>query len=407
MTQTEQITTSESDTPLTVDELTVGWLNQALMPYFSEKYRAEDSIKVTPVTAFSSEIIGVGEGFMGQLARLTLDYAGSTETDGAEGVGHHLPESIIAKFAATNSATRDMAKDQGLYQREIGFYRDIGNDVGVPVAECYFLKYLEDSNHFVLLLEDMAPAIASDQVKGTSKQDSTWVIETIAKLHAKWWNSELLASYDWAQPIFNSMPMEQGLAMINEAIERAETTDAFDAYPEIKRLMKLLPPLFAMDPPPPFPNTLCHGDLRSDNVFCPTDAGGKYSLIDWQLSGVNQPANDLARWFTQSITVEQRRETEMDLLKLYHQRIVEYGVTGYSFKQLKQDYQLNLVVLLLMFSNTMDDLDKSDERSRAVLHVMYARLDVALLDWKITNLLRALPYLIPFMKLAAWFRSKF
>jgi thiamine kinase-like enzyme len=252
----------------------------------------------------------------------------------------------------------------------------------------------------------MAPALASDQVKGTNRADSEWVIEAIAKLHAKWWNSERLASFEWAQPIMNAVPMDQGLLMIKDAIEKSETTGAFDAYPEIKRLMKLLPPLFAMDPPPPFPYTLCHGDLRSDNVFCPTSNGGDYSLIDWQLSGISQPANDLARWFTQSITVEQRRETEIDLLKLYHQRLVEYGVTGYSFKRLKQDYQLNLVVLLIIFSNTMEDLDKSDERSKAVLHVMYARLDEALTDWKVINLLRVLPYMIPFLKLSVLIRSK-
>jgi aminoglycoside phosphotransferase (APT) family kinase protein len=160
-----------------------------------------------------------------------------------------------------------------------------------------------------------------------------------------------------------------------------------------------------MKPPAPYPYTLIHGDLRSDNVFCPSGEGGRYALIDWQLSGVGQPATDLVRWFAQSITIEQRRKTERALLERYHQRLLEYGVTGYSFKQLLQDYQLNLVVILLMFSNSMDELDKGEERSKAVLDVMYTRLDAALVDWKTVNLLRVLPYMIPFLKLSAWFRS--
>ncbi len=94
-------------------------------------------------------------------------------------------------------------------------------------------------------------------------------------------------------------------------------------------------------------------------------------------------------------------------MKLYHQRLVKYGVSDYSFKQLIKDYQLNLVVILLMFSNSMDELDKSEERSKAVLDVMYKRLDAALIDWKTVNLLRLLPYMIPFLKLSAWFRSTF
>ena len=38
---------------------------------------------------------------------------------------------------------------------------------------------------------------------------------------------------------------------------------------------------------------------------------------------------------------------------------------------------------------------------------MYSRLDAALIDWKTVKLLRILPYMIPFLKLSVWFRSKF
>ncbi len=377
---------AESKLPLAPDELSVDWLNWALGEFTANN----------PIVGFEKETIGVGAGFMGQLARLTIEYARHHES---------APRHIVAKFASASSQTREMARNQSYYQREISFYEDIGSEVGIPVAACYFSAHVEETNHFVLLLEDMSPAVASDQVSGTSETDSEWVIETIAKLHAKWWNSERLANYSWAQPIFNEIPMELGLEMIHKAIEDAETKGTFDTYPEIKRLMKMLPPLFSMKPPAPFPFTLIHGDLRSDNVFCPTSDGGRYGLIDWQLSGMGQPATDLVRWLTQSITVAQRQKTEQDLLKLYHRRLLEYGVTGYTFKQLMKDYQLNLVVILLMFSNSMDDIDKSEERSKAVLDVMYKRLDAALLDWKTVNLLRVLPYMIPFLKLSAYFRS--
>jgi thiamine kinase-like enzyme len=377
---------AENELPLTPDDLTPEWLSWALAEVTGR----------SRIVGFEKKPIGIGAGFMGQLARLTLEYAELNES---------APKNIIAKFASASSATRELARDQSYYQREISFYRDIGSEAGIPVAECFFSAYAEDTNHFVLLLEDLHPAIASDQVEGTNETDSEWVVETIAKLHARWWNSERLAGYAWAKPIFNEVPMEQGLEMIHKAIEDAETKGTFDAYPEIKRLMKMLPPLFSMKPPAPYPYTLIHGDLRSDNVFCPSGEGGRYALIDWQLSGVGQPATDLVRWFAQSITIEQRRKTERALLERYHQRLLEYGVTGYSFKQLLQDYQLNLVVILLMFSNSMDELDKGEERSKAVLDVMYTRLDAALVDWKTVNLLRVLPYMIPFLKLSAWFRS--
>ena len=59
------------------------------------------------------------------------------------------------------------------------------------------------------------------------------------------------------------------------------------------------------------------------------------------------------------------------------------------------------------FHLRMDDIDQSPERAEALFHAMYSRLDAALIDWKVVNLLKVLPYLIPFLKLGVWFRSTF
>jgi thiamine kinase-like enzyme len=335
---------------------------------------------------------------MGQLARVSLRYANGASD---------APRSVIAKFASTKPETREMARDQNAYKREIGFYRDIGDDVGVPVAACFYSDYLEPSNHFVMLLEDLAPGVSSDQVVGTSREISREVIEQFAKLHAKWWNSDLLADYDWAKWLVKEMPIEQALALFEESMTQAEATGRFDAYPEMKRLMPFLPPLFKLDPAPPFPFTLTHGDLRSDNIIQPSAAGGRFAIIDWQLSGIGDPVNDIARWLVQSISIEDRRDTEQDLLKLYHDRLIEYGVKGYSYKKFINDYKTNLIVVLLMFSMSMDAIDQSSDRAKALFHRFYSRLDAALVDWEIEKPLRALPYIYPFIKLTLLLKKAF
>ncbi len=365
--------------PLVADELTIDWLQTAL----------KEQLGDAKLSGFEPNIIGVGEGFMGQLARVSLKY---------EGNANGAPTSIIAKFAATRQETRDMAADQNLYQREIGFYRDIGNNVGVPIADCYYLEYQEDTNQFVLLLEDLAPGEPSDQVIGTDKETSREVIEQFAKLHARWWNSKELEQYDWAKWILKSMPMDQALEMLDRSIKEAEETGRFDDYPEMKRLMPHLRPLFKFDPEPPYPYTLTHGDLRSDNIIKPSDQGGRFAIIDWQLSGVGEPINDIARWMVQSISIEDRKETEQELLELYHDRLVQYGVKGYSYNKLLNDYKTNLVIILLMFCMPMDQVDASSERAQALFHQFYARLDSALVDWEVEKLLKALPYIYPFIK---------
>ena len=366
--------------PLTVNDLTLDWLQEAMV----------SNLDGAILSNFEATIIGVGAGFMGQLGRVQLSYDGSSK--GA-------PTSIIAKFAATSKETRDMAGKQKLYQREIGFYRDIGNNAGVPIAECYYLKYIEESNHFILLLEDLAPGEPSDQVVGADRETSREVIEQFARLHAKWWNSPKLEQYEWAKWLLTAMPMEQGREMLKKSMTEVEETGKFDAYPELKRLMPMLDPLFKFEPAPPFPFTLTHGDLRSDNIIKPSEKGGRFAILDWQLSGVGDPVNDIVRWMVQSISIEDRRETEQELLKLYHDRLVEYGIKGYSYKKFINAYRTNLVVVQLMFSMSMDSVDQSSERAQALFHQFYARLDAALVDWEIEKTLKVLPIIAPFIKI--------
>ena len=101
----------------------------------------------------------------------------------------------------------------------------------------------------------------------------------------------------------------------------------------------------------------------------------------------------------QSISIEDRRETEQELLTLYHERLVEYGVKGYSYKKFINAYRTNLVVVQLMFSMSMDSVDQSSERAKDLFHQFYARLDAALVDWEIEKTLKALPIIYPFIKI--------
>ena len=374
--------------PRTVDDLTNEWLQEIMSPYIAE----------ATITGFTPQVIGVGEGFMGQLARVALTYAEDINT---------APQSLIAKFAATRPDTREMARDQNLYRREIGFYRDIGQEVGIRVPVCYYSDFDEETQYFVMLLEDMAPGEPSDQVVGTSKETSRQVIEQFAKLHAKWWNSDKLDSYDWAKWIINEMSMDEALVRLRKSIKQVEETGKFDAYPEMKRLMYLLPPLFRMEPAPPYPFSLTHGDLRSDNIIQPSAEGGEFCVLDWQLAGKGDPINDIARWMAQSISVEDRKATERELLRLYHDKLLEHGVTGYSYKKFVNAYKMNLVVILVMFSMDMDSVDQSSDRAKALFHQFYSRLDSALVDWQLEKLLKVLPLLMPFIKFSTWLKMLF
>ena len=129
-------------------------------------------------------------------------------------------------------------------------------------------------------------------------------------------------------------------------------------------------------------------------------------IIDGDVANL-EPHQRVRNGVVESISVEQRRETEQDLLKLYHRKLVENGVTDYSYKAMMQEYKLNLVVILFMFSMGLEDIDQTPERAQALFHQMYSRLDAALVDWEVVKILKVLPYLVPFLKMSVWFKRKF
>ena len=376
--------------PHTLDALDTRWLNEAL------RLQTTD----LNITDFEAEVIGVGQGFMADLARLRLKHSNPD-----------LPDQIIIKFASHFEATRLLAARMNYYGRELGFYEDCAADAGVRVPKIFYQAFEPETQHFVVLMEDLHPAEPTDQVVGNSFEESKAVMLAFADLHATWWNHPRLEALSWTAPITHVQPIGDSLALLKESIAEAEVSGRFDRYPCIKKLQPLLPPLFAMEPPPPSPFTLVHGDLRSDNIFFPQPLQEGPSpnpvIIDWQTTGIGQPMTDITRWLTQSITIETRQAHEQTLLKIYHERLVERGVSNYSFKQMCQEYRLNLIVTLLMFSMSMDEIDQSSERADALFHAMYSRLDSALADWQAENTLKILPFMIPFMKIGVWFKSRF
>lgn len=378
---------SKPNFPLALDDVSADWLSSQLARDFEG----------AKVNDFSVTQIGQGEGFMATLGRVHLE---------GQSVSGSLPESVIVKLSSPMQATRELATRMNYYGREIGFYQDCAADCGVRVPRCYSWQAETIDNRFSMLLEDLAPTLPVDQVKGCSFDESAKVMRAFADLHAHWWNSPKLKSLSWPSPITHVQPVSESLALLEASIQDAEVTGRFDAYPNMKRLLPRLPALCKIEPPPPFPYTLVHGDLRSDNIFFP-EGEPEPIIIDWQTCGMGQPMTDIARWLTQSIDIETRRGGEEALLSIYHERLLERGVKGYTHKAMMSEYQLNLVVTLLMFSMSMDEIDQSSERAAPLFHAMYSRLEAALEDWDVEKILKILPLLIPIFKITTWFKLKF
>ena len=99
MTEAAATQTDRLSFPISAAEIQVLGLREKLARVGFEKVGFEAAASIAEIDV---EIIGVGEGFLGQLARVTLR---------AEGETGDLPCSVVAKFASPDESTRAATPD--------------------------------------------------------------------------------------------------------------------------------------------------------------------------------------------------------------------------------------------------------------------------------------------------------
>jgi aminoglycoside phosphotransferase (APT) family kinase protein len=111
------------------------------------------------------------------------------------------------------------------------------------------------------------------------------------------------------------------------------------------------------------PRTLAHGDYRLDNMLFP-EGSTTPMIVDWQTAAWGPPAADVALFLGGSLTTEARREHWGELLDVYHQALVEDGITSYSREQLEHDVRLSAfggAVMAVMSAILVVQTERGDE----------------------------------------------
>lgn len=360
--------------PSSPGELSQEWLTQAL--------RESGAIDGARVTSFDTKIIGEGKGFMGQLAQLSLGYD-RPEPD--------APRSVIAKFPAAAQENRDVAMYFHFYEREVGFYQHIGGKMELRTPRCYFNAFDPSNGDFVLLLEDLAPAVVGDQVAGCTIEHMNLAIRELAKFQAKWWCSPELEKLEFMPGIhaeWNVAALEENYPPCWEPFleftKEYLTPAVRDAGERFGHQLRTLMNRFGDD----LPTTIVHGDYRLDNMFFGAPgSGSEFAVIDWQISSRAGGVFDVAYCVAGSLTPEDRRARERDIVKLYHDTLVEHGVKDYDFAQCWEDYRLSTLFLLAYSVIGAGGLDLANERGFDLFTKIASRTIAAIDDLKAYELL--------------------
>jgi hypothetical protein len=335
------------------DGFTPDWMTQA--------FRSAGVLQGAAVTAVDSSLLHTSGGIMGSLYRLQLAYD-------ARDAG---PCTAIAKLPRPRT-------DFSNPKREVWFYRELADHVGLPVPCCYYGDF-DEQGAAVMLLEDLAPACCGKANALGDDAQTELAVEHLARFHATWWGDQVLGSAflfqvdDRVMQQFQERYMPRFLAHAGHMLPDCTWGEHIAAHTgAIVRALYHSQPL-----------TLIHGDYQTDNLFYATDEGGApFTVADWQNVGAARGTVDLAYYLCRGASLEERRAIEQDLLALYHGTLVARGVEGYTHADCERDYRmamlLNLARTALVIGGMGDSIP--DEHTQRYLDVCLPRSIAAVAD---------------------------
>lgn len=272
----------------------------------------------------------VGTGQMGQSWRLTIDWA----TPNA-----NTPRTLVAKMAGGDPATRTLIADG--YRNEFLFYTAVQDSVAVRSPTCWYATITDDNTSFVLLLDDLAPAIPGVQANGVTVDEAHLCVRNLAGLHGPRWADATLLELNGL-----GLPSREGAEFHAQILEGAipAFAEQFASFlsPEDHETIATVPPNLVNWITSRLDRfTLIHGDYRPDNLMFLPD-GSAVTTLDWQTLGLGLAGRDVGYFLATSLDPDARRANENAIVRTYYDTLVSFGVSEFSFDECFEDYRLGV-----------------------------------------------------------------
>ncbi|MBL6751401.1 MAG: DUF1679 domain-containing protein [Nevskia sp.] len=341
---------------VTAEGVTSEWLTQAL------HQRGVDA----SVAAFRPEAVGTGQ--LGETRRFHLQYKGTPPPE--------APQSVVGKFTSNNAVAAKTGKTMGFYRSEVMFYRsevmfyrEAAHRAGIRTPMTYAAELDPETNEFSLLFEDLAPAQQGDQMSGCTLVETRMALSEVSRLHAAFWNDTELMKQDWlyvptgAQGYYTT-------ALVEECWDYFKKTyEGWLPKPIEELCAKLVRNHAYWNRPRDFPKCYSHNDFRPDNMLFSKD-GSRVAVVDWQTSNFLGSGMDVAYFLGGALPREVRRAHERQLLREYHDDLIKYGVTDYSFEHLMDDYRhYSFAVIIVAVTATMI-VKRTERGDRLFMHMI-------------------------------------
>ena len=236
--------------------------------------------------------------------------------------GDDVPESVFIKIAAQTAATRLMGELGRLGNTEVRFYSQLAPELpGVPVA--FGAAFDTWTGRYLLVLEDLPEScVFPDTLHPLTTDQAGLVVELLANLHGTFWNRMRQSGrgpLSWLYtPSGDVTSLLTGSLMTTSMKRLAErTTIPVENGRFIAENYRAVAAV--IDTPP---HTVMHGDAHPGNMYF---RDGEAGLLDWQAVRRGHPSRELAYTLITSLTPEDRRTAQRELLDVYRQALAAAG----------------------------------------------------------------------------------
>jgi hypothetical protein len=214
---------------------------------------------------------------------------------------------------------------------EAGFYRDLAAATGVRTLRSVYADIDPTTQHGVVITEDVVPQ-AGTFLDGNSPYTTDQTAQTLAefaRLHAATWADPRYNNVQWLAPRLGRVLEVWGEATTVDTIGRNFDGPNGQGVPdEVRDAHRLVDAYSSLAAEATF-GCVIHGDAHVGNLYL--DAAGTASLVDWQLVQRGMWYFDVGYHIASTLTVDERRRSEQDLLRHYLHALASYGVTPPSW----------------------------------------------------------------------------
>jgi hypothetical protein len=257
---------------------------------------------------------------------------------------HHC----VLKYENLNQSSLSvMAKQLDLYEREYYFYEYISRHVPIKIPKFIAIIRNEENNNMGVLLENLlyqGRFKINLNLSSESIDVSLKIIDSMAKLHASFWNKDLLKIFPKLKKMNNVIfqPFIKDFMSTKMGIFRTKwstilSPQMLDKCDEIYAKFDIIQQYLSTGK-----LTFIHGDIKSPNIFYDSTMNNEPYFIDWQHCAIGKGTQDLIFFIIESFDI-----TNLDVLypifkNYYYKKLLEYNVQHYTFEEYEIDLQYSL-----------------------------------------------------------------